>query len=569
MRGSAAQKLRRLALASWLGTLLIGVFAVPALAKAPSAATLAAYLNEDKKIAYEFAALESAKLGVKLPSGIESFVQVVQSPKYSLTGTVGARTFDAAALTGYEFYAEDHTPANCKITVSVAAHTLGRIRGTLAHEVFHCYELAMSLTEANWDRKPTPSWLVEGAATWVDTDLVSRTEEPSSGELSNYYEHPSHTLFSRDYDGTGFFNHMQSVGIDPWPRFKAMFAATSNQAAYLAAVGSNLGFLTSEASVFFDEASGWPWAEHPKQRPLDAHFRPSTLRVGTSTRPVPVAPYADGAYHLVLTGMSTSKPVLEVRVKKGYARIRSLNGGDVDEVVSGPLKLCSDPKGCSCPGHSETYPEFRDGDLAVTGGMTGGLVELIPQKRCETLLGPRTCENLLPGYSQTVANAIEVVGKHYEPMGKFSKIESANPAVGFSSSTCLFLFDGTIKQRPLEGRNPSEPTEPGETSTEDYFYGSVASGVNVSRYATEAEAKADLQIPFRPATNPEFTALHGVGDEAWLKTKQQPGSHGELEQESEGFVRVRNLTAYFFIAGQANAGSGEARTLLTQVAGEL
>jgi hypothetical protein len=552
----------------------------PALAKAPSAAartakysptpaTLAAYLAEDKKVAYEFAALEGAKLGVQLPSGIESFIQITQSPKYVLTGTVGARSFDAAALTGSEFYAVDHTPANCKITVSVAAHTLQRIRGTLAHEVFHCYELAMSLTEANWNRSPAPNWLVEGAATWVDADLVSRTEEPSSGELSNYYATPSRALFSRDYDGTGFFNHMQSAGIDPWTRFKAMFAATSNAAAYREAIGGNLNFLTTEASVFFHEASGWPWAEHPEQRPVHAHFQPSTLRVGASTRPVPVAPYADGAYRLVLTSMSSKKPVLEVRVKKGYARIKALGGGNVDELVSGPLKLCSDPQGCSCPGHNEDYPEFREGDLAVTGAATGALVELIPQKRCEVLLGPRTCENLLPNYTEAVANTLETVAKHFEPLGKFSKIETANPRAGFSSSTCLFLFDGTIRQRPLEGRNLSEPLEPGETDTESYFYGSVASGVNVSRYATEAEAKADLQIPFRPASNPEFAALRGIGSEAWLKSRERSGAHGEPEHESAGFVRVRNLTAYFFIAGQANAGSGEARTLLTQVAGEL
>jgi hypothetical protein len=561
---------RRGALAMALGWLLATTLAAPALAKGTSAATLAAYLQEDKTLAYELAGIEGGKLGVSLPGGPEFFIHLKQSPKYSLAGQVGAEPIDAAALTSYEFLKDD-TPVGCTIEIAAGPHQLGTMRATIAHEVFHCFEAVMAGDETNWNRKPEPHWLIEGAAEWVGSELAHGKDPVANDERRRYYEHPEVPLFSRSYDAIGFFDHMQSVGVSPWSKFKTMFAQQNDDSAYNAALGGNVEFLTTEASVFFRQASGWPWAPRPQSAPTGGvHFRPGTIAVGSSGHPpVPVAPYAEGAYHLVLSGMSKRRPILELRVLKGYVRIRSGNGDDVDQVVSDTIKLCSQHEGCNCPGHDEHAPVFLDGSLAITGAVLGGYVELIPRKRCETPLSAPSCETVLPEYTTSVAKALETVSKQFEPTGTFSKSEANNPSVGFHSSTCLFLFDGSIRQRPIEGRNPSEPTEPGEASTEGYFYGSIATGVNVSRYATAEQAKADLQIPFRPATNPAYRALSGIGEEAWLKSTPRNAPNGEMEYESVGFVRVRNLTAYFFIAGNANAGPAEATSLLSAVAGEL
>jgi hypothetical protein len=564
----------RVAIALVCCWLLAAALATPALAKGPSKATLDAYLREDKTLAYELAGIEGAKLGVSLPGGPEFFIHLKQSPKYSLAGQVGAEPIDAAALTGYEFIA-DGTPVGCTIEVAAGPHKLGTMRATLAHEVFHCFEIVMAGDRTNWDRKPEPHWLVEGAAEWVGAELAEGRDPVDDDERANYYEHPKLALFNRTYDAIGFFDHMQSVGISPWSRFKAMFADTNDESAYFAAVADNLEFLTTEASVFFREASGWPWAPRPQNAPAHSvHYRPSTVAVGgTGHPPVEVAAYADGVYHLVLSGMSKSKPLLELRVRKGYVRIRSSNGDDVDQVVSNTIKLCSLREGCNCPGHDEHAPVFLDGNLAVTGATLGGRVELIAKKRCETPLSAPSCETILPGYTTAVADALETIGKHYEPTGTFSKIEANNPSVGFHSSTCLFLFNGSIAERLVKNPTPHErgveSNEPAEPTTEAYFRGAIASGVNVSRYATAEQAKTDLQIPFRPATNPEYTRKPGIGEEAWLKSKQQQGPNGEAEYESVGFVRKRNLTAYFFIAGNANAGPNEAEALLQQVANRL
>ncbi|MGA2452273.1 MAG: hypothetical protein ABSG93_02045 [Solirubrobacteraceae bacterium] len=566
--------IRRAAVLLGFAALLSGTLAAPALAKAPSPATLAAYLAEDNTLVQKYAGLEEGKLpGVSLPGGPRSYIEVKQSPAYVLPGEVGAKKVEAGALTGYAWgevnHVATHTPAGCEITIAVASHALHIIDSVIAHEVFHCYEQVMSVDQFNWERKPEPHWLIEGAATWVAMDLVGRDQRPQREELGKYFESPSTPLFDRDYDGVGFFAHMQSAGISPWTRFKQIFAAESNEAAYNAAVGGNMGFLNTEASVFFREPRGWPWAERPESEPVpgSVHFKAPTVAIGSSPRPLKVKPYADGVYHLVLSGMSSRKPVLEIKLLSGVARIESLNGEDVDQLITTPLKLCSESKGCNCPGQDEHIPVFRDGNLAVTGTTTGAEVELVPQKRCETPLAAPSCETILPGYSTAVANALEVVGKHFEPTGKFSKIEAVNRPAGFSSTTCLFLFDGSLHTRPVEGAN-AEGSEP--PPTEEFFYGSIASGVNVSRYATEAQAQADLQIPFNEAKNPEYRAVAGIGNEAWLRSKlSDGGAHGEPEYESVGFVRKRNLTAYFFIAGQANAGPTEALGLLRQVAARL
>jgi hypothetical protein len=569
---------RRVALSVALGCLLAATLTTPALAKAPSASTLAAYLREDKTLAYKYANIEGAKLGVSLPGGPETYLHIVQSAQYTLSGKVGERTVVAGALTGTYFY-DDGSFAYCQISVPVAPHKMGVIRQTMAHEVFHCYEAVMALTEANWERKPSPFWLKEGASTWVEANLVGAHLPPQSEQLAEYFSSPSTPLFARDYDADGFFVHMQSVGISPWTRFKAMFEARSNAAAYQAGVAGNQQFFETEASVFFREPSGWPWAPRPDSAPHGGvDFQPSTIAVGGSGHPpVSVDAYADGVYHLVLSTMSSRKPVLELRVREGYVRIRSSNG-HVDQVVSGTIKLCALREGCNCPGHDEHAPVFLDGNLAITGATTGGEVELIAGPRCEPDLAARSCDGELPGYSSTVADITEERLGHFTGNNKFTITESRNAAAGYVSFTCTFLFKESssiiMKPIPLEpesGERGVEPPHllPGEAPPEEeVFHGVIASGFNISRYGTKQAAIDGLQLQVRLG-GASKAPVHGVGEEAFLTTTERDNSRGEDEYSSAGFVRVRNLTAYFLIAGDEEADPTWALSLLRAVAREL
>jgi hypothetical protein len=563
---------RRLALAVASGWLLTATLAAPALAKGPSAGTLAAYVQEDKALAYEFAGIEGAKLGVELPGGPEGFLDVKQSS--------ASRVVAGTALAVTNCYAADDDIVGCEINVGTAPHTQHELlAATIAHEVFHAYEVVMC-GKVSTCKAMSFKWLVEGGAEWAGVQVAGK-DSTSRRVVGKYFSTPSLPLFSREYTAIGFFDHLQSVGISPWSRFSVMFETTSNVSAYLNAVGGNSEFPETEASVFFREPSGWPWAERPESEPAPAnvHFTPSTVAVGASGHaPLKVAEFADGVYHLNLTHMSAGKPILELVVKKGYARIRSLEGADVDQIVKGDVKLCSATGGCNCPGQPpEDYPLFKEGDLAITGGVPGGLVELVARKRCEPLLPARSCEGALPGYSSTVADVTEERLHNFAP-GKFSKSEASQPAIGYYSSTCTFLFkdSSSIIMRPIPLEQESGPEHgveplhlrPGEAPPEEeVFHGVIASGFSISRYGTTKAATEGLRLQARLAAS--STPVHGIGEEAFLSTRVTNNPKGGLEYSADGFVRVRNLTAYFLIAGDEEADPTAARGLLVAVAREL
>jgi hypothetical protein len=552
----------------------------PALAKAPSAQALAGYLKEDTSLADEYAAIEGAKLKVPTPS-----LQIAQSSKSTLNGTVNGRHFAAGALTDCTFKPGGGVDY-CTITVSVESHRQGLMRPTMAHEVFHAFEAAMSIDEASWSQKS--DWLTEGAAEWVARDILGAKDPKALEERAFYFNTPSHTLFSRDYDAIGFFDHMQSVGIDVWNRFSTIFAARSDAEAYQAAVGGNQEFFETEASVFFHEG-GWPWAERPAAQPPagSVHFKPKRLAAEPKEKVrVIVAPYADGAYHLTLSAMTTKLPVLEVLVKKGYARIRSKPGSspEVDENISGNIKLCSDPKGCSCPAEGNNYPKFKEGDLAVTGTSTGALVELVPLKRCETLLGPHSCEGILPGFTTEPADSLDTVAEGVDAGKPFEKHEETGPD-GYYSSSCDVLIKGSfVEYTAPPFKNPeAEGVEfPGQTQT---LLNGVIANVNVTRYGTEEQATTAFQeVAVGIAGIATVHAVGGIEDEAVTGTKETLSEEGgglggagppvvnglgQHEYLSVGYVRVRNVTATIQLGGNEEADGENMYKLLDVVASEL
>jgi hypothetical protein len=539
----------------------------PALAKVP-----ASYLQEDQTLAYEYAGVEGAKLGVTLPGGAVNFLDVVQASSPHVHGDALAYTSCSAA---------NEVVIACELDIGTLAHTQHELLpDTLAHEVFHAYQAVMcgkvrSCHAFSWH------WLAEGSAEWAAVQ-VAGADSTARNVIANYFAHPTTPLFSREYDAIGFFNHMQSVGISPWTRFKAMFTAPVEGAAYVDAIGGDDDetFLDTEASVFFRESSGWPWAERPPSQPAAGlvHYTPETLSVtGAGHEPVTVKPYADGVYHLSLIHMSSSKPVLELVVDSGYARVRSTSGS-VDQAVSGDIKLCSAAGGCNCPGQpNHNYPLFRSGDLAITGGIPGAKIELVARKRCEALLTGRSCKDALPGYSSQVAELTEQRLRTFDPAaGTFVETRASNPGVDFYSTTCLFLYkdSSSIIMRPIApepeaGERGVEPTGllPGEAPPEEeVFHGVIASGFNISHYGSTAAAVAGLKLMVQVSRAPRVA---GIGEEAFLSAGEKYNPRGEQEYSAAGFVRVGNLTAYFYIAGDGEADRSAALGLLAAVASEL
>lgn len=537
----------------FLALAALAVLAPPALAK-PS------YLAGDRSLANHYAAIEGAKLGVSLPGGAGKFIKVTESPLHMLLepGPDGT-TEEADADTDCRDASDgiSGVATSCVITVSRGAHERGEgeHRATIAHEVFHVFQAVMSGTLANFYR-PDIGWLVEGSATWVESDLV-HSAPAARGWWTQYLNSPDVTLFSRTYSGVGFFGHLASNGISPWARFKPMFAATSNEAAYTAAVGSDTALISSGASVYFREpALGAEWDQQGPNVPTAAAvgFKPTKEDVKGNEELLDVAPYANGAYRLSLKKMTAAKPVLEVRVTDAHVRLRSTNGGSVNEVEPGEIDLCSDPHGCSCPGQpsSKTEP-FREGNLAIGGGPTGGHVFLIPRKRCETLLPARSCENLLPGFTIPIAPTLE------QASGQSLALESGDHAIGEYTYVCLF---SVAKGDSVEN-----------SAGESVFDGVSAVDVYVKRFGTIAEAEREFIVP--PAFPGQISGsgfAPGIGDEAAISTAEETASNGEKMYASEAIVRVRNVIAGFSIisgGGDDEAGEQGALGLLAEVADEI
>jgi hypothetical protein len=282
----------------------------------------------------------------------------------------------------------------------------------MAHEVFHVFQAVMSGTLANFNR-PNITWLVEGSAAWVESDLVS-DDTGARANWAAYFTQPGVPLFSLSYPAIGFFGHLASNGVDLWKRFPAIFATTSNTAAYrIATLGTPPAFLQDEASVFFrDPSLGLAWDQQGQQYVKFAnenvpapgeeafygltpfHPRTITFSAGDPSTYVPAAPYANTAVKLVVH-LKSAEPFLIVTVISGNARLHAAEGeGNVDAVDPVQVSYCADSGGCSCPGNNKEAAEvFLQGDLAITGGPTGGMVKL-SAGGCDLL--PRLCIGLLP-----------------------------------------------------------------------------------------------------------------------------------------------------------------------------
>ncbi len=548
-------------LVGMLIALALGAGCAPsALAKPPSKAPAAKQLKEDRDLVDVYAAVEGAKLGVVLPGGPEQFIEVVDSPKYSLTVHVYGKTYQAGADTNIAWNSSGSEAIGARITIYAASHGAhgSLIRGTIAHEVFHVFEARMSGTEARSEAHA--GWLEEGAAAWVESDVVSN-DQGVREDWEEYLESPRKPLIQRVYSAIGFFGHMSSSGISPWAHFKAMFEAEGDAASYTAA-GVDQDFLSSESSVFFREPSfGGAWEQDGQESaaadsnvPSRAVSRatPTKVKVTAKGAVLVAAPFADGVYDVSAKSLPASKPVLELLMSKGNARVHSTDGGEVNETITGSLRVCTSTHGCNCPSQpASDYPPMQKGDLAVTAGPTGGQVRLIALPRCETLLGPTSCEHLLPGFSneaEKVAGA--AAGVHFA-------IEGGDHAIGEYTYLCLLQEKGE-----LEG-----------PETEEYFHGVVAVSVSVSRLPAEVDATTQMKgyTTFPGPSGPvPYEPVPGAGEEGLLANfGEETNSRGETGCASEGVVRVHNVIATFGLVGDEEACGASAQALLETVAGEL
>ena len=227
----------------------------------------------------------------------------------------------------------------------------------LAHEVFHCFE-----KEIAPDNHEEADWISEGLDRWVDLTLFPATHlQGALKALTEYYDQPSKSLFSRSYNSVGFWAHVQDVYGDLWERIPKIVQAGihgQNQAAFDAAVSDEASFLASWGSSAFDlvgEDTNWlmsspfpgrHWPEGsaairaPEVVDATSHFELGAY----STAQLKIAPRAD-------------KPLIQIHLGETHGRF-GVEQNYVDDAISEKL-FCSaeNPAECACPpGNSGTVP---------------------------------------------------------------------------------------------------------------------------------------------------------------------------------------------------------------------
>jgi len=501
-----------------VGALIVGA----ALGLAPSAAAnpTSSSRTEDLVRIEQFAQEEGSLLGVVLPGGSDRFIRLVESPLPKLHPPTGPADAYTVCVDAHDV--QSGKAVKCTITIGTDAHSdTAAIESVIAHEVFHVFQAVMSGSLTNAGR-PQSDWLTEGSAAWVDSDLVS-DDEYGSHFWTGYLSAPEVPLFSRGYDAIGWFAHLASSGVDLWKRFPAIFSSTSNEAAYASAtLGTGPAFLQDEASVFFREPAWGPaWDQvdqqhtkfanenvpSPAQVQLDTHkpFKPQkiTFAAGDPSRTLTVAPYADRPV-VVDVHLKPSDPFLVVTLLSGHARLHAAQGeGDADVTDPDGVSFCAQRAPCSCPGNTaQTSGELLKGDLAITGGPTGGSVKL-SFGGCD--LKPRPCVGLLPTSDFQVGPppADWPAGTYTYTTTPLSEVPTANPGQCGVNYTLTVTVAGVLTVGPTD---------------------EVAGIYSLNTFKDAAAAQAALA---KVVGNWDESPVSGIGDEAYVGA-------------DSGAVRVRN-----------------------------
>jgi hypothetical protein len=474
-----------------LGSACAGGLTALLVCAAPALASHAADLHADQIQVTHFAAVESGRLGIS-PAPIS----VKDVPR--VQGGVNGVTIEGAAATQlFDSSGGDTGPeTRCTITFGRAAHRSDvLLASAAAHEVFHCLSGRLAGTLATLDAHK--AWLVEGAATWVESDLAAH-DPFSQSEWIEYFNSPGRPLFSRDYDAIGFFGHLAASGISPWKRFAAMFAATSDNLAYSASGAVDPNVLDTEASEFFGAPElGDAWtADHQGDSIANSNV-PPTHQVATTvavaegkSKTLTVKPYADGIYRLRATAPIT---VLQVN-GIGQVRLRSTAGPEVDEQHITTLTLCRDGASCNCPGEElSNAKKFELGNLAIAGGVLGTSVTITGT--CD--LPPRLCTTL------------DLNSDFVPPGPEFAQPDVITPQPTSGSGPGLISGSGcTVKATVLPQYFDTSCTSPGCNEQPLGFY-------DILTFHTAEEAHDALGVVEQNVFSGTSTSPTSAGDEAF------------------------------------------------------
>jgi hypothetical protein len=248
---------------------------------------------------------------------------------------------------------------NCRVRLYAAAEK--ELEITIAHEVFHCFQLdAYRTAEA---LSAAPSWLIEGGAEWAGVDLTG----DASGFWPAYIQQQL-PLPQETYDAAGFFGHMDEVALDPWTAFPAMWNAGNDPVSIMQAGGADRDqFVDSWASaVLRQKQLGGAW-----WTAADGHTSavnsPQVFDVGDGSKVDLYMPYLQNKIRVLAVGSDLVHFTTE-----GHVRI---NDGHVDltDVADGWFCISGHSCEAKCPGGEQPPPIAGTLSPTIVVASSGGI----------------------------------------------------------------------------------------------------------------------------------------------------------------------------------------------------
>jgi len=285
-------------------------------------------------------------------------------------------------------YGEGPDPVACRL--QIAASTFGldtpSIMSTIAHEVWHCFQL---------DANPAafgsgPMWLIEGQAEWVGERYVDGS--PSSAlNWDTWLLLPEQPLTRRSYDALGLFAVADADG-GAWPDLLGMLGRGRNAAVETLFATSALNAVRAEAMAF---------VRFPEHGPEWESTGPGITDASTELRLT--APAGGGIARTELTVGAFGALPVRLDASAGEVLYVTVVGGAGSIAMPGtvttplddgvPAGYCLLPGGCECPdgslpgGASTVSAEPGIAAVAV-GSVSGGDLAVV----AESLSVEEACE---------------------------------------------------------------------------------------------------------------------------------------------------------------------------------
>jgi hypothetical protein len=343
-------------------------------------------------------------------------------------------------------------------TTASGAFTDSELRSFMTHEVMHCF--LYDKFGAAYDTMPP--WYVEGAPTWVLTDVGGGD---GSNKLSSFWTEYLDTvakpLSQRSYDALGFFVHLAETGTDPWKVIDPIGAALAKNpttAAGFAAAGVTPAFLDSWGSGYLQgRYPGKAWTSTGTNLPP---YQPAVADKGHVANGATLT-ITSPAFAPMAAQIDVDATVVLVNPGAGTAGRLSLGGGQDSTLDNGgpfcTAAACQCPAGSAGAGTKFTHISSGQQFVGLSAGAKAGSVTLVGLSLEDFCAKPPTAcivgQWTGVGFDVHLQDITETGGAgvtmHIDPKGNLTVVFDGMKPVNFSGkgASGSFVYNGRVSGR--------------------------------------------------------------------------------------------------------------------------